>query len=437
MDTLVRRLLLRIALRACAAAAALSLIGWLAAGAPVAGALAGLVLVLVWELSVQLRAAGELSQLFDSGAGSGGAFSFAELPQQLSDLESRTEEAEQRLKRVLKALQSTARSFPDAALVLNDKGEVVVSNRQARRMLGVRKRLDKGRQALKLIRDPAFVNWLTRGERELVRFKSPELPDTWLEAQRVPYAEKQVLLLVRDVTAAVLADKTRSDFVANASHELQTPLTVLTGYLESMAEDEDFPERWSDPVHHMASQCDRMTRLVRDLLELSRLETSDTAPGLEEVNMMDVLGDAVQVGTARSGGQLDIFAEVTSVRPLLGDEFEIRSVATNLAINAVAFTPPGGKVVLRWETSNGGGRISATDTGIGIRREHLPRLTERFYRVRGEGSPVVPGTGLGLAIVKHVLNRHGGRLEIESEPGSGSTFTCHFPPERVGSGDAP
>ena len=428
---------MRIALRACAAAVALSVIGWLAAGAPVAGALAGLVLVLAWELSVQLRTAGELSQLFDSGAGSGGALSFAELPRQLSDLESRTEEAEQRLKRVLKALQSTARSFPDAALVLNDKGEVVVSNRQARRMLGVRKRLDKGRQALKLIRDPAFVNWLTRGDRELVRFKSPELPDTWLEAQRVPYAEKQVLLLVRDVTTAVLADKTRSDFVANASHELQTPLTVLTGYLESMAEDEEFPERWSDPVHHMASQCDRMTRLVRDLLELSRLETADTAPGFEEVNMMDVLGDAVRIATARSAGQLDIFAKVSSDRPLLGEDFEIRSVATNLAINAVAFTPPGGKVVLRWETSNGGGRISATDTGIGIRREHLPRLTERFYRVRGEGSPVVPGTGLGLAIVKHVLNRHGGRLEIESEPGSGSTFTCHFPPERVGLGDAP
>ena len=435
MDTLVRKLLLRVALRACGAAAALSVLGWLAAGAPVAGAMAGLVLVLAWELWVQLRAAGELSQLFDSGAGSGGAFSFAELPQQLSDLESRTEEAEQRLKRVLKALQSTARSFPDAALVLNDRGEVVVSNRQARRMLGVRKRLDKGRPALKLIRDPAFVNWLERGGKELVRFRSPELSDTWLEAQRVPYAEEQVLLLVRDVTAAVLADKTRSDFVANASHELQTPLTVLTGYLESMAEDEDFPERWSDPVHHMASQCDRMTRLVSDLLELSRLETADTAPGFGEVNMMDVLGDAVQIATVRSAGQLEISAKVSSDRSLLGEDFEIRSVATNLAINAVAFTPPGGKVVLRWDTGRAGGRLSATDSGIGIRREHLPRLTERFYRVRGEGSPAVPGTGLGLAIVKHVLTRHGGRLRIESRPGSGSKFTCHFPPERLG--DAP
>lgn len=432
MDTLVRKLFLRITLRACAAAAVLAAAGWLLAGMPFAGALAGVVLVLAWELSVQLRAAGELSQLFDADAWSGGAFSFAELPQQLSDLESRTEQAEQRLKQVLKALRSTARSFPDAALVLNDQGEVVVSNRQARRMLGVRKRLDKGRPALKLIRDPEFASWLERGGKELVRFKSPEQPDAWLEAQRVPYAEKQFLLLVRDVTTAVLADKTRSDFVANASHELQTPLTVLTGYLESMSEDEDFPERWNDPVQHMASQCDRMTRLVRDLLELSRLETSETPPGFAPLNMMDMLGDAVQVGTARCAGQLDIFAEVESDRPLLGEEFEIRSVATNLAINAVAFTPPGGKVVLRWEASRSGGRISSTDSGIGIRREHLPRLTERFYRVRGEGSPVVPGTGLGLAIVKHVLNRHGGRLEIESKPGSGSTFTCHFPPARIG-----
>ena len=432
MDPLVRRLIFRIVLRAAGAALALAAAGWLLAGEPVVGALAGVVLVLVWELAVQLRAAGELSQLFDPEAWSGGAFSFAELPQQLSDLESRTEETEQRLKTVLKALRSTARSFPDAALVLNDDGEVVVSNRQARRLLGVRKRLDKGRPALKLIRDPEFRNWLQRGGKDLVRFKSPEKPDSWVEAQRVPYAEKQVLLLVRDVTAAVLADKTRSDFVANASHELQTPLTVLTGYLESMAEDEEFPERWSDPVQLMSSQCDRMTRLVRDLLELSRLETSETSPGFAPLNMMDVLGDAVQVATARSGGQLDIRAEVNSEETLLGDEREIRSVATNLAINAVAFTPAGGEVVLRWQAGRSGGSLSATDTGVGIRPEHLPRLTERFYRVRGEGSPVVPGTGLGLAIVKHVLTRHGGKLEVASEPGSGSTFTCHFPSKRIG-----
>ena len=432
MDPLVRRLVFRIVLRAFGAAAVLAAAGWLLGDTPLVGALAGVVLVLAWELTVQLRAAGELSQLFDPEAWSGGAFSFAELPQQMSDLESRTEEAEQRLKKVLKALRSTARSFPDAALVLNDEGEVVVSNRQARRMLGVRKRLDKGRPALKLIRDPEFRNWLRRGGKDLVRFKSPEKPDSWLEAQRVPYAEKQFLLLVRDVTAAVLADKTRSDFVANASHELQTPLTVLTGYLESMSEDEEFPERWGDPVQHMASQCDRMTRLVRDLLELSRLETSETPPGFAPLNMMDVLGDAVQVATARSGGQLDIRAEVNSEQTLLGDEFEIRSVATNLAINAVAFTPAGGEVMLRWQAGGSGGSLSATDTGVGIRPEHLPRLTERFYRVRGEGSPVVPGTGLGLAIVKHVLTRHGGKLEVESEPGSGSTFTCHFPPKRIG-----
>ena len=434
MDPLVRRLVIRIVLLAGGAAALLAVAGWLLAGMPLAGALAGLVLVLAWELRVQLRAAGELSQLFDAEAWSGGAFSFAELPQQLSDLESRTEEAEQRLRKVLKALRSTARSFPDAALVLNDQGDVMVSNREARRMLGVRKRLDKGRPALKLIRDPEFRNWLERGGKNLVRFKSPENPDNWLEAQRVPYAEKQFLLLVRDVTASVLADQTRSDFVANASHELQTPLTVLTGYLESMSEDQEFPERWTDPVRNMSLQCDRMTRLVRDLLELSRLETSETPPGFAPLNMMEVLGDAVQVAMARSHGQLDIRAEVKSERSLLGDEAEIRSVATNLAINAVAFTPPGGEVVLRWQAGRNSGRISATDTGIGIRAEHLPRLTERFYRVRGEGSPVVPGTGLGLAIVKHVLTRHGGRLEIRSKPDAGSTFTCHFPPERLGNG---
>ena len=434
MDPLVRRLVARIALRAIAAAAVLAVAGWLLADMPIVGALAGLVAVLAWELSVQVRAAGELSELLDPDAWSGGAFSFAELPQQLSDLETRTEEAEQRLKSVLKALRSTARSFPDAALVLNDQGEVVVSNRQARRLLGVRKRLDKGRPALKLIRNAKFRNWLEGGGKELVRFRSPVNADSWLEAQRVPYGERQYLLLVRDVTATVMADKTRSDFVANASHELQTPLTVLTGYLESMAEDPEFAERWGGPVEDMALQCDRMTRLVRDLLELSRLETSDTPPGFTPLHMAELLGEAVRVGTLRSRGQLDIHAEVKSNRRLLGDESEILSVATNLAINAVAFTPPGGEVVLSWRVSRAGGRLSATDTGIGIKQEHLPRLTERFYRVRGEGSPVVPGTGLGLAIVKHVLTRHEGRLEIQSKPGSGSTFTCHFPAKRIGKG---
>ena len=432
MDALVRRLAYRILLRTCGCAAVAAVAGWFIAGQVLAAALAGAVLALVWELSVQVRAAGKLSEQLDPDAWSGGAFSFAELPQQLSDLESRTEQAEERLQAVLKALRSTARSFPDAALVLNDQSEVVVSNRQARRLLGVRRRLDKGRPALKLIRNPEFRNWLESGGKELVRFKSPVKADSWLEAQRVPYAEKQFLLLVRDVTTAVMADKTRSDFVANASHELQTPLTVLTGYLDSMAEDQEFVHRWGNPLQDMALQCDRMTRLVRDLLELSRLETSETPPGFTPLDMANLLGEAVRIGIVRSKGQLDIRAEVKSDRTLLGEEAEILSVATNLAMNAVAFTPPGGEVVLLWRAGRGGGRLSASDTGIGIKQEHLLRLTERFYRVRGEGSPVVPGTGLGLAIVKHVLTRHDGRLEIESKPGSGSTFTCHFPTKRVG-----
>lgn len=432
MDPLVRKLAARILLRSCACAAAAGGGGWLLASEPLAGALAGAVVALLWELWVQVRAAGELSRLLDPDAWVGGAFSFTELPQQVSDLESRTVEAEKRLRKVLKALRSTARSFPDAALVLNDKGEVMVSNRPARRLLGVRRRLDKGRPARKLIDDPGFVRWLQKGSRASVRFKSPVKADCWLEAQRVPYAEKQFLLLVRDVTTAFLAEKMRADFVANASHELQTPLTVVTGYLESMEEDEEFAARWGGPLKDMAVQCDRMTRLVRDLLELSRLESSGTLPGSAPLDMAGVLADAAKVVAARANGKLNIRTDLKTGRPLLGDEAEIRSVATNLAINAAAFTPSGGEIVLRWQASRRGGRLSVSDTGIGIKREHFPRLTERFYRVRGEGSPVVAGTGLGLAIVKHVLTRHGGKLEIESEPGEGSTFTCIFPARRIG-----
>ena len=432
MDPLVRKLAVRILLRSCACAVLAAIAGWLLANEPLAGALGGAVVALLWELSVQVRAAGELSRLLDPDAWTGGAFSFTELPQQVSDLESRTVEAEQRLRAVLKALRSTARSFPDAALVLNEQGEVMVSNRPARRLLGVRRRLDKGRPARKLIDNPQFARWLKRGDNAPVRFKSPVKADCWLEAQRVPYAEKQFLLLVRDVTTAVLVEKTRTDFVANASHELQTPLTVLTGYLESMEEDQEFAHRWGGPLKDMAVQCDRMTRLVRDLLELSRLESSDTPPGFAPLGMAGVLADAARVVAARANGQLKIRADLKSERPLLGDEAEIRSVATNLAMNAAAFTPSGGEIVLSWRAGGSGGRLAVSDTGIGIKPEHFPRLTERFYRVRGEGSPAVVGTGLGLAIVKHVLTRHDGNLEIESELGAGSTFTCVFPAKRIG-----
>ncbi len=432
MDPLVRKLAVRILLRSCACAVLGGIAGWLLAKEPLAGALAGAVVALLWELSVQVRAAGELSQLLDPDAWTGGAFSFTELPQQVSDLESRTVEAEQRLTTVLKALRSTARSFPDAALVLNDQGEVMVSNRPARRLLGVRRRLDKGRPARKLIDDPQFVSWLKSGGKASVRFPSPVKADCWLEAQRVPYAEQQFLLLVRDVTPAVLVEKTRTDFVANASHELQTPLTVLTGYLESMEEDEDFVRRWGGPLKDMAVQCDRMTRLVRDLLELSRLESSETPPGYAPLDMAGLLSDAARVVAARANGQLKIRADLMSELPLLGDEAEIHSVATNLAMNAAAFTPSGGEIVLSWRVGGSGGRLAVSDTGIGIKPEHFPRVTERFYRVRGEGSPAVVGTGLGLAIVKHVLTRHDGKLEIKSELGVGSTFTCVFPAKRIG-----
>ena len=432
MEPLARKLTARILLRMGGWAALAAIAGWLAVDEPVAGALAGAVVALLWELSVHARAAAKLAQQFDSEDWASGGFSFAELPQQVSALESRTEQAERRLRTVLKALRSTARAFPDAAVVLNDQSEIVVSNRQARRLLGVRRRLDRGQPILHLIRNPEFKDWLDGGGKGRVRFKSPAGPDSWLEAQQVPYAEKQFLLLVRDVTTAVLADKTRADFVANASHELQTPLTVLSGYLETMEEDAALAQRWRAPLRDMSVQCDRMTRLVRDLLELSRLESSNQAPAFEPLDMRGLLDDAAQVAKARANGALVIRTELKSERPLLGDEAELRSVVGNLANNAAAFTPGGGEIVLRWTVGRSGGRLSVSDTGIGIQEEHLPRLTERFYRVRGEGSPTVPGTGLGLAIVKHVLNRHGGSLHIESCPGAGSTFTCHFPSMRLG-----
>ena len=236
--------------------------------------------------------------------------------------------------------------------------------------------------------------------------------------------------MLREVTREVRLEQMRKDFVANASHELRSPLTVVAGYLENFSVDPHLSEL-AEPIAEMRRQTDRMTRIIEDLLELSRFEAND-APikGLP----IDVAAMAAMLRKdvlARPTHPRQVEVAIESAASLIGDEAMVQSAFSNLVDNAAKYTPPEGAVQIRWWTDEAGGHFSVRDTGPGISAEHLPRLTERFYRVDPGRSRETGGSGLGLAIVKHALHRHGGRLEIDSAEGRGSTFTCHFPHERL------
>jgi two-component system phosphate regulon sensor histidine kinase PhoR len=228
---------------------------------------------------------------------------------------------------------------------------------------------------------------------------------------------------VRDVSRLMRLEQVRRDFVANVSHELRTPLTVVHGYLD-MIEPEQFPE-YEGILHELRSQSRRMTHIVEDLLTLSRLETGSSLPR-ERVSPSALLEALRREALALGRNAHEVVVEVDEPRDLLGSAQDLHSAFSNLVSNAVRYTPAGGRITLRWERDGAGARLSVVDTGQGIPAHHLPRLTERFYRVSTSRSRETGGTGLGLSIVKHVLQLHDAHLEIASEAGVGSTFACVF-----------
>jgi two-component system phosphate regulon sensor histidine kinase PhoR len=237
--------------------------------------------------------------------------------------------------------------------------------------------------------------------------------------------------MVRDVTREVRLEAMRKDFVANASHELRSPLTVISGYLETLSQDESVDAALRGPLLEMRRQALRMTAIVQDLLELSRLEATDRVAEGEPIDVGELMTRLRSDLLMRMPAALEVRLQVDSDARLLGEPAQLHSAFANLLDNAAKYTPAGGTITVRWWSNEQGGHFSVIDTGIGIAPEHLPRLTERFYRVDAGRSRASGGSGLGLAIVKHVLQRHGASLQIESEEGRGSTFSCHFPPARL------
>jgi two-component system phosphate regulon sensor histidine kinase PhoR len=256
-----------------------------------------------------------------------------------------------------------------------------------------------------------------------------------LSLQLVPYGQSQKMLLSRDVTQTERVETMRRDFVANVSHELRTPLTVLVGFLETVRELKLDPQRVKDYIGMMQEQASRMQRIIEDLLTLSALDSAPPASGESRVAVRPLLERLGADARALSGGRHEICLDTDGASDLLGIESEIASAFGNLVSNAIRYTPAGGRVTLSWHEGPDGARFSVEDTGIGIEAEHIPRLTERFYRVDRSRSRETGGTGLGLAIAKHALARHEASLEVESQPGKGSRFSARFPARRLAQRD--
>jgi two-component system phosphate regulon sensor histidine kinase PhoR len=337
----------------------------------------------------------------------------------------------QRLLRLLRELRRSTAAMPDGVVVLNPQAEILWFNRTAARLLGFRGKTDFGLRIENLVRQPEFVRYLRGGQFATPVIVRSSGGSQYLSLQIVPYGAGQLLTLVRDVTREARLEAMRKDFVANASHELRSPLTVISGYLETLTTDGEFDPALAGPLQEMQRQAQRMTSIVQDLLELSRLESSDSDAARQPIDVVALLALLRQDVLARPRRPAQVQARADSNVQLLGEDIQIHSAFANLVDNAAKYTPADGALSMRWWTDQDGGHFSVTDTGIGIAAEHIPRLTERFYRVDPGRSRATGGSGLGLAIVKHVLQRHGAHLSIESQEGRGSCFTCHFPPERL------
>jgi two-component system phosphate regulon sensor histidine kinase PhoR len=334
-----------------------------------------------------------------------------------------------RLIALLRAFREAAAALPDGVIVLNRARGIVWFNRAAEQLLRLSRARDRGQRIDDFLSNEARA-WLQDEplHEPLLDASAPHDEHLRLSLRLIDYARDQLLLVVRDVSKLMRLEQVRRDFVANVSHELRTPLTVLHGYLD-MLEPEDAPQ-WAPMLQDLRGQSKRMAQIVEDLLTLSRVEAQSDA-GDEHVAMRGLLDTLRREADALSDGKHAITLRRETEIDLIGSMQYLHSAFSNLVSNAVRYTPAGGRIELVWAAEGEGARFSVIDTGYGIPAEHLPRITERFYRVSTSRSRATGGTGLGLAIVKHVLHMHQARLDIQSEPGQGSTFSCVFGCERV------
>ena len=346
---------------------------------------------------------------------------------------------QQRLTATLERFRKAGQALPDGVIVLDADDRIEWCNAIAERDLALNMAKDTGQPIVNLVRQPDFVAYMQAGdfsEPLVMRLHRGEA--LAFSVRVVPYGQDQKLLLSRDITQAEKLEIMRRDFVANVSHELKTPITVVGGFLEMFADGKVSSDqaRGREVIAIMREQSERMQRLIEDLLTLSALEASAAPEREASIDMVCMLDSLAGEARVLSAGRHKIVVDEAMPGVLLGNEQELRSAFGNLISNAVRYTPQDGEIHLAWGGRGGEGVLTVRDSGIGIDPRHIPRLTERFYRVDSSRSRETGGTGLGLAIVKHVLTRHQAALEIHSQPGAGSSFRAVFPARRVKPGVA-
>jgi two-component system phosphate regulon sensor histidine kinase PhoR len=328
-------------------------------------------------------------------------------------------------------LIAAAQALNDGVVLLNRRDAIEFCNTTAEMQLGLTIHSDRGQPIVNLVRQPEFVAYLKEGDFAAPLMLRSERADArTLSIHVIPYAGQRRLLQIKDITQADRLDRMRSDFVANVSHELRTPLTVLAGFLETLQEIEVDHDQRQRYLALMAEQSQRMEAIVQDLLTLSSIESAPP-PANTLVDMVSLIDKLRRDAEALSAGKHNIVVDSDDRCDLYGDEVELSSAFGNLVANAVRYTPAGGTVHLIWRTTAQGAEFAVEDSGIGIDAKHIPRLTERFYRIDRGRSRDAGGTGLGLAIAKHSLNRHQAQLDITSKLGVGSRFAACFPAARV------
>ena len=333
----------------------------------------------------------------------------------------------------LEQMLEATRSLPDGVVILDPRGRIAWLNDAAERYLGLSRQRDVGQFVYYLLRNARFAEWMALDDgSQPLRMRAPNQPETLLNLQMVPIQHHQRMLLCHDVTELDRVDAMRRDFVANVSHELRTPITVIAGFLEGFADMEaPSPEQFKQHVGLLCEQTDRIRHLLDDLLVLARLEGEQDMKN-ETVDVPALVAALAGEARSLSQGRHQVEVQIDTRARLIGRSQDLHSAFGNLVSNAVRYTPEGGRIRLRWAlTESNGAAFSVSDTGEGIEPQHIPRLTERFYRVDRGRSRATGGTGLGLAIVKHVLQRHQGKLKVESTVGKGSTFTAVLPADRV------
>lgn len=342
-------------------------------------------------------------------------------------LMARQEKEKLRLQAVVHRVQEMTTALTDAVILVDRRSNIEWWNKAAARLFDFRD-IDQGHKLTNLIRHPKFIQYF-----DLKSYATPLELTMWrkdqhLEFQVHIFGEGERLVIVRDITRLFKLEQMRKDFVANVSHELRTPLTVIRGYIETLADSPKLPPSWQRMVQQMEEQGQRMTLLINDLITLTKLETDQKEPATSPIALASLIAGVAADARTLSGARThQIVVAGAPDLALLGNEGELRSAISNLVVNAINYSPDGSRIDITYDFQPQGALVRVRDQGIGIEPKHLPRITERFYRVDPSRSVASGGTGLGLAIVKHVLLRHNAELKIHSFPGKGSEFACYFP----------